>query len=70
MDINATPHNIENYMAFMLGKHLVFLDSFQFILETSMNCNREKQNTKYVSPPTNEAHWDKACCIFFSQVDI
>ena len=31
---------------------------------------QKKQNTKFVSPPTNEAHWDKACCIFFSQVDI
>ena len=31
MDINAIPNNMEKYMAFMLGKHLVFLDSFQFM---------------------------------------
>ena len=31
MDINAIPNNMEKYMAFMLGKHLLFLDSFQFI---------------------------------------
>lgn len=31
MDINAISHNTEKYMAFMLGKHLVFLDSFQFM---------------------------------------
>ena len=31
MDINVIPNNMEKYMAFMLGKHLVFLDSFQFM---------------------------------------
>ena len=31
MEINCIPNNIEKYMAFMLGKHLVFLDSFQFM---------------------------------------
>ena len=30
MQINAIPNNMEKYMAFMLGNHLVFLDSFQF----------------------------------------
>ena len=30
LDINATPKNMEKYVAFMLGKHLVFLDFFQF----------------------------------------
>ena len=30
-DINAIPNNMEEYMAFMSGKHLVFLDSFQFM---------------------------------------
>ena len=29
--INVIPNNMEKYMAFMLGKHLVFLDSFQFM---------------------------------------
>ena len=31
MDINVIPNNMEKYMAFMLGKHLVFIDSVQFI---------------------------------------
>ena len=31
MNINVIPNNMEKYMAFMLGKHLVFLDSFQFM---------------------------------------
>ena len=28
MDINVIPNNIEKYMTFMLGKHLVFLRQF------------------------------------------
>lgn len=31
MEINAIPNNMEKYMAFMVGKHLVFIDSFQFM---------------------------------------
>ena len=31
LSINCIPNNMEKYMAFMLGKHLVFLDSFQFL---------------------------------------
>ena len=31
MDINVIPNNMEKYMAFMLGKHLVFTDSLQFM---------------------------------------
>ena len=31
MDINVIPNNMEKYMAFMLGKHLVFIDNFQFM---------------------------------------
>ena len=29
--INVIPNNIERYMSFILGNHLVFLDSFQFM---------------------------------------
>ena len=32
MNINCIPNNMEKYMAFMLGKHLTFLDSMQFTL--------------------------------------
>ena len=31
MSINVIPNNMERYMAFMLGNHLTFLDSFQFM---------------------------------------
>ena len=30
-NISVIPNNTEKYMAFYLGKHLVFLDSFQFM---------------------------------------
>ena len=32
MNINCIPNNMEKYMAFMLGNHLTFLDSMQFML--------------------------------------
>ena len=31
MNINVIPNNVAKYMAFMLGKHMVFIDSFQFM---------------------------------------
>ena len=31
MSINAIPNNMEKYMDFMLGNHLTFIDSFQFM---------------------------------------
>ena len=31
MDINVIPNNMEKYMSFMLGNHLTFIDSFQFM---------------------------------------
>ena len=31
LNINVIPNNLEKYMAFMLGDHLVFIDSFQFM---------------------------------------
>ena len=31
LTINAIPNNMEKYMAFMLGNHLMFIDSFQFM---------------------------------------
>ena len=30
LEINCIPNNMEKYVAFMLGRHLVFMDSFQF----------------------------------------
>ena len=37
MNINAIPNNMEKYMAFMLGNHLTFLDSFQFMSSSLEN---------------------------------
>ena len=34
-NINAIPNNMEKYMAFMLGNHLTFIDSFQFMSSSS-----------------------------------
>ena len=30
-DINVIPNNMEKYMAFMIDKNLIFIDSFQFM---------------------------------------
>ena len=51
MNINAIPNNMEKYMAFMLGNHLAFLDSFQFMssgLEKLVS-NLPRQSFKYTS---------------------
>ena len=37
MSINVIPCNMEKYMAFMLGPHLVFIDSFQFMSSSLSN---------------------------------
>ena len=51
MNINAIPNNMEKYMAFTLGNHLVFLDSFQFMssgLEKLVS-NLLRKSLKYAS---------------------
>ena len=37
MSINVIPCNMEKYLAFMLGQHLVFIDSFQFMSSSLSN---------------------------------
>ena len=51
MNINAIPNNMEKYMAFMLGKHLTFLDSFQFMSSSldKLVGNLPKDALKYTS---------------------
>ena len=49
MNINAIPNNMEKYMAFMLGNHLTFIGSFQFMgfsLEKLVS-NLPKESLKY-----------------------
>ena len=51
MNINAIPNNMEKYLAFMLGNHLTFIDSFQFMsssLEKLVN-NLPRESLKYTS---------------------
>merc|ERR1711911_488777 len=42
MNINVIPNNMEKYMSFMLGNHLVFLDSFQFMSSSLDNLMSKK----------------------------
>ena len=51
LKINAIPNSMEKYMAFMLGKHLVFLDSFQFmsLCLDKLVGNLPKESFKYTS---------------------
>ena len=51
MNINAIPNNMEKYMAFMLGNHLTFIDSFQFMGSSldKLVSNLPKESLKYTS---------------------
>ncbi|XP_068731100.1 uncharacterized protein [Montipora capricornis] len=51
MNINAIPNNMEKYMAFMLGHHLTFIDSFQFMSSSldRLVSNLPKESLKYTS---------------------
>ena len=51
LKINAIPNNIGKYMAFMLGNHLNFIDSFQFMNSSldKLVSNLPKENLKYTS---------------------
>ena len=51
MNINAIPNNMEKFMAFMLGNHLTFLDSFQFMISSleKLVSNIPRESLKYTS---------------------
>ena len=51
MIINAIPNNMEKYMAFMLGNHLTFIDSFQFMSSSldKLVSNLPNEAFKYTS---------------------
>ena len=51
MNINAIPNNMEKYMAFMLGNHLTFIDSFQFMSSSldKLVSNLPAEALKYTS---------------------
>ena len=51
LNINAIPNNMEKYMAFMLGNHLTFIDSFEFMSSSQdkLVSNLPKEALKYTS---------------------
>ena len=51
MNINAIPNNMEKYMAFMLGNHLTFIDSFQLMSSSleKLVSNLPREAFKYTS---------------------
>ena len=51
MNINAIPNNMEKYMAFMLGNHLTFIDSFQFMSSSleKLVSNLPRESLKHTS---------------------
>ena len=51
ININAIPNNMEKYMAFMLGNHLTFIDSFQFMSSSleKLVSNLPRKLFKYTS---------------------
>ena len=51
LNINAIPSNMEKYMAFMLGNHLTFIDSFQFMSSSldKLVSNLPKYDLIYIS---------------------
>ena len=55
--INVIPHNMEKYMAFMLGNNLAFIDSLQFMNQSLANLvkNLPEDSFKY----TNEVFKDE-----------
>ena len=51
MNINVIPNNMEKYMAFMIGNHMVFIDSFQFMSQSldKLVGNLPRDKFKYTS---------------------
>ena len=48
MDINCIPNNMEKYMAFMSGKNLLFLDSFQFMSSSLDNLTKNLPDDAFI----------------------
>ena len=55
MNINVIPNNMEKYLAIMLGNHLKFIDSFQFMSSSldKLVSNLPKESLKYTSKRFN-----------------
>ena len=61
--VNAIPNNIGKYMAFMLGNHLTFIDSFQFMGSSldKLVCNLPRESLKYTSQNFKGKKLDLMC---------
>ena len=60
MSINAIPNNMEKYMAFMLGNHLTFIDSFQFMSSSleKLVSNLPDEALKYTAKAFKKERFD------------
>lgn len=60
MNINAIPNNMEKYISFMLGKHLKFIDSFQFMSSSldKLVSSLPRESLKYTSESFKDEHLD------------
>ena len=64
LKIDAIPNNVEKYMAFMLGNHLNFIDSLQFMSSSldKLVSNLPKESFKYISEEfTTKSYVTKRC---------
>ena len=69
MNINAIPNNMEKYMAFMLGNHLTFIDSFQFMSSSldKLVSNLPAEALKYTNKRFQKAKFElmrKKRCLY------
>ena len=60
LNINAIPNNMEKYMVFMLGNHLTFIDSFQFMSSSldKLVSNLPKDDLIYTSKAFKDKRLD------------
>ena len=65
LKINTIPNNMEKYMTFMLGNHLNFIDSFQFMSSSldKLISNLPKEDLKYTSEEFTGKKYHKKACI-------
>ena len=68
MTLNAIPNNMEKYMAIMLGRNLVFINSFQFMSQSleKLVDNFLKEDLQY----TLEIFKDKALEVMSQKGDM
>jgi len=48
IDISVIANNFEKYISFRIGKHLQFIDSFQFMSESLDSLSSNLSNDKFI----------------------